>query len=303
MRIRHRATSPNRESIARDPTSSFAAFRSRRASFPFVWHYHPEIELTYIVRGAGLRFLGDSIEAFGPGDLILIGENVPHTWQSTGAESQTNSDQVESIVLQFDGRLLGDAMDKLPELQPIRRALEASARGLSVQDPALRDRVRQQMENLLDAPVGSAERLLHLIGALQSVADGFGKNKRLLRFVSTSPRNDSRSSDVATNQLERVLQSLHASLDSGDLLTQAAAARLVRMSPASFSRFFRRKVGRTFAHYVNEWRVELACRALVQTSRSITEIAFGCGFENLSNFNRRFRFLKGMTPREFRRLQ
>ena len=174
MRIFNRRASPQRELIARDPTSSFAAFRFRSPSFPFVWHYHPEVELTCIVRGSGLRFLGDSIEAFAPGDLVLIGENVPHTWQSSNSPA-TADESVEAIVIQFPAALLGDALRTVPEFAAIQTLLTNSARGLSADDPTLRELVFDQMAQLTAAPAGTTERLLGLIRSLHLIADAFAR--------------------------------------------------------------------------------------------------------------------------------
>jgi AraC-like DNA-binding protein/mannose-6-phosphate isomerase-like protein (cupin superfamily) len=294
MELRRRRA--KRELIPTDPAASFAARRFRPAYFPFEWHYHPEIELTYIVSGAGLRFVGDSIEAFGPGDCVLIGANVPHTWQSSDGERGP----VESIVFQFSADLWGQSLGALPEFRPVAQALAEAQRGISVDDAGWRARLRQQMATVLEAAPDSLDRILGLMRSLHLIAEARHQMPEAVRAISSRLPAESRGGDAGTRRLERVLQLLHESLHDGGGLSQAEMATRVGMSPASFSRFFRRSVGRTFARYVNEWRIELACRRLVLTDEPITAIAFACGFENLSNFNRRFREIKAMTPRMLR---
>jgi AraC-like DNA-binding protein len=302
MRLMRGKLSPRLETIPRDPVSSFASRRFKVPHFPFEWHYHPEAELTYIVEGAGLRFVGNSIDSFRPGDLVLLGPNVPHTWQSTISSDDQRSTSAEAIVIQFLPGLWGDAINNLPEFRGIRQLLKDASKGLHIDHPLVRQKVRDEMENVVTSPPGSMQQLIGLLQALRIVADGRSQYRKTITSISAPRRIDPRLGDAGTQRLQRVLEQLNQSLDAGARLTQASAAHSVKMSPAAFSRFFRNKVGRTFTQYVNEWRIGLICSALLQPESSITEIAFASGFENLSNFNRRFRQVKGITPREFRRL-
>jgi AraC-like DNA-binding protein len=289
---------PVLETIATE-AASFKAFQYARPYFPFVLHYHPEVELTYIVAGSGLRFVGNSIEPYGPGDLVLIGSGVPHTWQSPEPTHRASADRVESIVVQFRTDLWGDARNSLPEFRPLHAMLNRAAAGLQVTDVGLANAVKEILELLVNAHRLSLTRHHLLLSALDVLSQA-NEQKRGKGLVALSSPQPSASGDVRDTRLNKVLESVQRSLAAGDTFTQSQAAELVRMSPASFSRFFRQKVGRTFVRYVNEWRVGLACRALAQSDESITEIAFSCGFGNLSNFNRRFKQIKKLTPRQFR---
>jgi len=333
MRI-PRPRSPRFEPIAPGVTSSFAVMRYTTSYFPFVWHYHPEVELTLIVRGSGLRFVGESIEPYQAGDLVLIGSNVPHTWQSIEPRGRGAGQNVESIVIQFRAELFHEAQQSPPEFRRISALIDRARAGLRSTHTQTHAEVVAWMHDILRAPVGSVHRYTGLLRALDVLAGATdeillsvsppprttlagGRDVRAKRDVtdkrnSTDRRNwtdrreatDSRNSterrDATDKRLKIVLERVQQSLSEGDALTQAHASALLKMSQASFSRFFRRSVGRTFVRYVNEWRVGLACRALVHTDASITAIAFDCGFGNLSNFNRQFKTIKGTTPRGFR---
>ena len=99
--------------------------------------------------------------------------------------------------------------------------------------------------------------------------------------------------------MERVIAHIHAHL-TGDV-DRAGAARAAHLSAGAFSRFFKLRTGKTLPEYVNELRVGRACRLLADESRKVTDVALDCGFRNLANFNRRFREITRLTPRDYRR--
>jgi AraC-like DNA-binding protein/quercetin dioxygenase-like cupin family protein len=282
---------PNRETIVPEGQASFSCRRFRLKAFPFEWHYHPEMELTLILRGQGLRFIGDSIEPYSVGDLVLIGPDLPHTWHSADEDGP-----VESVVVHFPRGLFGETVERMPEYRPIRQLLEAAGRALHITGDA-RDHVGRLMSQAAAVPPASLARLMALLQSLEVLA---GQTEGIIP-LTTSNRLAGLDTE-ANRKLQRVIERIHSTVAADGTLAQADMAEFAHMSPAAFSRFFHRRMGRPYARYVNEWRVGLACRRLVETDDDITDIAFGCGFGNLSNFNRRFKQIKSMTPREFRNL-
>jgi AraC-like DNA-binding protein/mannose-6-phosphate isomerase-like protein (cupin superfamily) len=282
IRIRHRLQF---EEIRVDAHESFACRQFHLPRFPFQWHYHPEIELTLIVAGRGRRFVGDSVEDFRDGDLCLLGAQLPHTWFSTANAPRG----VRSVVVQF----LPDLWRAdLPELRRWR-ALFARARvGLCFRGPTRRA-VAQRMRQMVRTPTGSWHRWHLLNEALGILAD----SRDVAPLASTGYQY---AADTHTDrQLGRVLQFIDQHRREG--LTQSAVAAALGMSPAAFSRFFKRATGQTFVAYVNARRLREACRALLETDQPITEIAYAVGFNNLSHFHQQFRQLVGTSPREYRR--
>ncbi len=287
------------EAITPGTGGSFAARRFRAESFPFKWHYHPEFELTLIVRGRGMRFVGTSIESFSEGDLVLIGTNVPHTWQSASDVRAT-----ESMVVQFSPDLLS-RLDGLPEMRRIIAALSAASAGLVISADTGGE-VTRLIEQMCSS-TGSGRSLGWLLCALSEVAEAWARgaekrrdeNSGVRRLGETSP-DWSSSIRPGARKLQRALNRMQGLISRGEEVRQSDFATFLGMSPSTFSRMFHRELGVPFSRYVNEWRVSLAAQALAGTGRSITEIAFECGFGNLSNFNRRFREIKGMPPRQFR---
>ncbi len=304
------------ELIEPDHGSSFRCLHAQPPEgFPFSWHYHPEVELTLITQGSGLRLVGDSIAEFVAGDLCLLGPDLPHTWSSSVAS--------RAIVVQFDPRRWEPALGGLPEWRPIRRLLEACSRGLFFPPPADRPVAERlhQMVRLAPSDLRRWQLLIECLDLLATPAPASASPKRpsgpskiaLLRVASGDENPKSRISATplaslaahpsvrgpAGQRLQRILQ--HIQADLGRHETQRSLARAVGLSPQGFSRFFRRQVGVTFVEYLNRWRISMACRALIETDDPITVIAWRCGFRNLSNFNRRFQRLKNMTPRTYRR--
>lgn len=275
---------PLLERIPLSGPASLAVREFKVPAFRYPWHQHPEIELTWILKGSGLRYVGDSVEPFHVGDFCLLGSNLPHTWLTSEPEPGT---MVRSLVVQFDPERWGKEFLRLPEFAGIAGLLHRASYGLSF-EASVAARIRRKI--FRQAP--SLRRFTALLEILDELGQSNARPLSLAPWVRRSRR-------PADSRLDAVLAYL--SENAGGLVSQADAARLVRLSPAAFSRFFRRMVGKTFQSYLTDLRLSEACRQLVESNRTISEIAFDVGFGNLSNFNRAFRLARGMAPGEFRR--
>ena len=275
------------EKIPIQPGESFCYryFKLRRFDLP--WHFHRECELTLIVKGRGVRYAGDSLEQFQEGDLVLLGPDLPHYWWSGGQ----GLGGAHSVVIQFDWDLLRAGLFALPEAEPIRRLIARAARGISFAGDAA-ERVAGRM--IAMEKISGWRRLNQLNEILGMLAEPEARG-RLLASAGYAPVLDARDS----RRLSAVCKYVNDS--DRDEIRQAHAASLAHLSPAAFSRYFHKQMGMTFEAYVVEVRVGHACQRLVERESSIAEIAFATGFNNLSNFNRHFRRLKGISPREYRR--
>ncbi len=275
-----------------EPNTSFAFKEFRKIThFPFNWHYHPELELTLIVKGRGLRFVVDSIQDYREGDLCLLGSNTPHTWQSV----PTRGESVHSIVILFKREFLGADFFERPEARPIAELFERARTGLSLTGKT-RQLIAAQMRKMCDTPRGSFQHVLDLLSMLATIAAASSRDCLALGTCTLNPE----SNKEAHRRLSSVLNYIDSHPD--EIPPQSEVARQVRLSPAAFSRFFKRCVGKTYVSYLNELRIGRACRALIETDLNITEIAYTAGFNNLSNFNRRFRAMKKLTPSAYRQL-
>ena len=280
-----RSLQPLFEEIPLPGSATVSVRRFNLPAFEYPWHQHPEVELTWILEGSGLRHVGDSVEPFATGDFCLLGSGLPHAWQSVRPDSRGVA---RSFVVQFDPARFGDLWERVPEFSPVRRLLDRAGRGLQF-PPEMGARLLRKFT--------CAQTPLSRFAALLETLDELGRalEARPLSLATWTLRPE-----VSVDpRIQRVLT--HLATHYNEPSPQAELARMIRLSPASFSRLFRHATGRTFKSYVTDLRLSVACRQLLETDEHISQIAFATGFENLSSFNRTFRLRRGVTPGDFRR--
>lgn len=246
------------------------------SAFKPYWHYHPELELTLITKGHGTRFVGNSILPYSAGDLVLLGQNLPHHWVSA-----EDSEEQRAIVIQFPFTLF----QSLKECEPLATLFKQAALGLHFQAP--QPEVLQKMELFTKATsIGRIAILMQVLEALQQ-----DKNRKLLSTLSYE------SGRQVAEQQTKVSQTINYILDNLDQrLTVQDMSEEVHMVPQSFCRWFKKSVGMSFVTFVNTARIERACNELKNSDKPIAVIAFENGFESLSHFNRTFKQIKQQAP-------
>jgi AraC-like DNA-binding protein len=265
------------EQTPRRQWESFHCEVVRGPGYGATWHFHPEFQLTLVLKSAGYRLVGDNISPLAPGDLVLVGANLPHVWQQDAGGGRA---AVHAIVVRFLDTLLGRDFLEIPEAAAVKRLLRRAARGLRVTGRT-RDAVAERLQRL---PAAQGLQRVAGLRELKPIASA--------GFVPSLSGEDQ-------GRMERVIAHIHAHL-TGDV-DRAGAARAAHLSEGAFSRFFKLRTGKTLPEYVNELRVGRACRLLADEPRKVTDIALDCGFRNLANFNRRFREITRLTPRDYRR--
>lgn len=278
---------PEYELVPTDATASFLLREFKLPRFASPWHVHPEFDLTHIIAGHGLRFVGDSVTAFHPGDLVLIGANVPHYWRSAAATPQSIA---HSRVIQFRIDCLGRDFFERPEFRAVRQLLARARRGIQFHG-RIRIATAEQMRSL--ARQSGPARIATFIAILAGLAQT--RQSRALcsaGFLAIEPEG----SDRLHRACRHVFAHFHEPLMLKD------AARAVALSPAAFCRFFRRATGRRFFNFVNDLRIGHASAQLIETDLTIGAIAAAAGFNSLANFNRRFRERQRLTPSAYRQL-
>ncbi len=281
---------PTFENVQTNEGSSFCCFRVKCHDLneDHHWHFHPEYELIWNISGEGTRFVGDSVDNYHPGDMILIGPNVPHCWQNGLSKLPQDA---ELMVIQFKASCFGEGFLQLPEAGLINRLLVNASKGLSITGKTA-DRVAKTMRFLYQQQ--NMDRLLSLIKILDQIAKSDELN------VLTTPDYDLHADINNTNlrRIENIYSYVRKNL--AEDINQTEIASRVGLTTQGFSRFFKKYTGLTFVKFVNTLRVNEACRLLVRESFDVTQIAYMCGYQNISNFNRRFQELKGVTPSDFR---
>ena len=278
------------------PDESLRLLYLELPSFEGGLHRHAHAELTWIERGQGLRWVGDSVEPFFDGDLVLVGGEVAHLWASRGPQPAAGC---ATTVLQFKPDWA--ARTGLPELAGASALLARASRGLEI-----RGDTRLEAQRLLVRmrQATAARRVAALVDLLATLMEGTVDLRELSDRISggaptaRSLVHSPAGGPAGSQRIDRVLNWIEEHL-AEDLSVQDAAA-VAHVSAAAFGRFFRREVGKSFTEVVNDARCGWAALQLIQGREPIAHIAQSCGFSTLSHFGEQFRRRYGTTPRAFR---
>ncbi|NMH27412.1 helix-turn-helix domain-containing protein [Flavobacterium silvaticum] len=264
---------------------SFLVFDRVKEKFDFPIHYHPEFELNFILNAKGVRrVVGDNIEEIEDVELVLIGPNLYHGWEQHKCKSKT----IHEITIQFHNNLFSESLLSRRIMYPIRDMFNRSVHGiLFSKKTALELKPRFVRISKLDG----MDYFLELISILYDLSNS--RNQRLLSTytVDSETFEDSDKMKLVYDYVQKNF--------SGKISLEEVSD-LTNMSPVSFNRFIKKRAGKTFVNYLNDIRVGYASRWLVEKDLSISEIAFKSGFNNIANFNRIFKSIKGTTPSQYR---
>jgi len=281
---------PQFEQVTLAPGESWTLLWRELPELPFLWHYHPEYELTLTLNARGQRHVGDSLEDFESGDLVLLGPNQPHTW----AASERADDEAKpmlAVVVWFSEAWLQRLIDGWPELAVLRRLAAGASRGLHF-SAAAAQAARPLLASLHD--LTPEQRLPVLLQVLPLLA-----RDEAARPLATHAANSPPGDNKARGRLDRVLERLHAApLAEPPGAPQLAAE--AALSLGAFHRFFKRHTGMTMLDYLAQLRIGAACQALISSDKPIGVVAMEAGYGTAAHFNRQFLARKGMTPRQFR---
>lgn len=256
-------------------------------AFDSPYHFHPEIELAAILHGNGRRIVGDHIATFGAGDLVLIGENLPH--QYAGGNSRSHRRWAGCALIQFSPEALGVPFLNSLEGARLRALLEKARRGLTFPAPVAHQAIAK-MRTIVK--IDGTARFIALLELLDLLASS--KETHYLASRGHTPSLDTRNASRMARACEFIQRRFHEPIHQTDV------AASVALSPPAFSRMFRQATRLTFTKFLSGVRLSEASRLLIETDATIAQICHQCGFANLSNFNRRFLAAKKMTPRQFR---
>lgn len=272
---------------APDRTSPFFTARRRHdAGLPFLWHFHREYELTFIATSRGRRFIGDHIEDYREGDLLLIGPYLPHTWSSDPKLAGPHGCAVVHFSVDLFGR---DALNH-PGLEATRALLEQAAHGVRFGAEVAAEVGPRLMELAGERPLEQLATFVSVLDRLSAARDRQALSTRSWGVAEF---------EVDLRPIDRVCRFLNTHYLRPISLDEAAAE--AGLSPSAFARLFRRSTGKTLTEYVNGLRLAHACQLLLETDRTVADIAASSGFANVPYFNRRFLRLKRVTPAVYRR--
>lgn len=254
------------------------------------WHFHAEYQLFTVLESTGTRFVGDSIQSFREGDMILTGPNLPHLWRNDPHYFQPDSRlKTRGIVVYFPENFLKNALFSFEEFESIALVLEQSRSGVEILGNTNLN-VRKLLIRMLKCP-GSTQ-VIQLIRILEIIATS--SEKRMIVNPGYTNLHKKSEEDRMGKVHEYVMNHFQGKVSLDE------AADLANLSVSAFSRFFKSRMNRSFSDFLTEVRIAHACKLLNTTDMTISEIAFSSGFFTLSNFNRLFRQRMKKTPRTYR---
>lgn len=279
------------EKLAIDGSFSYLARHFKRAYFAAPWHYHPECELTYIVKSHGQRFVGDSVAPFYEGDLVLIGSNLPHFWRNDEHYYQSNPDfWSESVVIQFPPSLVDDFFDKVPEFRSIRELMQRSMRGVKFSAGATQN-IEADILQLPNLPDGL--RFLSFIKILLSLANDTGIELLAGSAYQITP------DDADTERMKRIIEFTLAHFQ--EEIRLETVAETAHMTVPAFCRYFKKRTQKTYIEFLTGFRISHAQTLLTDSELSVAQVGLDSGFQNLSNFHQVFKKATAVSPLQYRR--
>ncbi len=271
--------------ISASPGSSFRAVLFEDKEFPAAWHFHEEYELTYIVKSTGVRYVGNSMETFDNDDLVMVGSNLPHCWKTIGEQTE----DVECIVIQWREDLLKNWLDK-EEIKYIKDLLKRSQRGIRF-SKSFAIEIKEMLLKMVE--LQSFDRLILFLQVLQKLS--LSKDFELLagpNFSNSLSYKESKRINVVYDYLkEHYLEKI--TLDD--------ISDVMNMSNDTFSRFFKKTFNCSFFSFLNEYKISIACKMLIDTDLSVSEVGYKTGYNNLTFFHRQFHKHMGMSPSKYRK--
>jgi len=276
----------HREITPLSDNDCFMVYDRYKTSFTFPVHFHPEYELNYVSNAKGAkRIVGDHIDEIDDLELVLIGPNIFHSWQ----DYNNTEDQIHEITIQFRADLIGEGLLSKNIFKPIKELFQHAQRGVAFSRPTIK-----QVEDklLMISKKSGFDSILELQSLLFDLATS--RNQRLLTNASFNRSIDLNHSENIEKMYSYIRENFNKKIKLEDV------AKLLNMSVVSFAGFIKQHTGKSFIDLLNEMRLGMATRQLIESNASIARICFNCGFNNVSNFNRIFKKKQGITPSEFR---
>ncbi len=268
--------------------NSITVRKNKYSYFLKIWHYHPELELVYIVSSTGTRFIGDNIEKFDAGDLVLIGKDLPHMWLNDHIYFEDSSALLaEAIAVHFKEDFLGYDFLKAPEMNHISNFINKSKYGIK----------------FLNLPKNIVTSILELQNT-----SGFERTILFLNILNKLAKHDSYKLLASDGYINSFYKNENKHLDKiyeyvfnnfKNRINLSDVAEIAHMNSSAFSRYFKRVNRKTFTRYINEIRIGYACRLIIENKFNITTICYESGFNTTSNFNRQFKSITKMAPSEY----
>lgn len=277
--------------IPKTEDASFVVQIDNEKYFYDTLHQHPEVQLTLIIESTGTLILGDYIGSFKPGDIFVIGANVPHVFRNDKAyyDGEAKS-KAHAISLFFDEETFGSRFFTLPETKEVLAFLDRSLKGLKVTGTKRTELEHRILSIQYEKGLNRMIRFLELLKLLCSPED--------VTFLMAEILEGS-VKETEAKRLNSIFQ--FTMKEYGREISLDEVASLANMVPSAFCRYFKKRTRKTYIQFLTEIRIKEACKILTQGNTPVSEACYQVGFSNLSNFNRKFKFVTGFTPRDYKK--
>jgi len=278
------------EKINKSEDQSFYLEEVIKPYFPDLWHFHPEIEILYVREGNGTKYVGDSINPFYPGDIVIIGSDTPHVWAcNSDYLNPENKLMSSAICIQFMEDFFGKTLTGIPELHIINEFLNKAKRGIKF----VKNTSNILIKHIEKLPSrGGMDRLIGLLTILDIMS-----TSKEIKYLSSPNYKPIIINSEDKVRMEIIFRYVIQNYSNKIFLEEIAS--LVNLTPQSFCRYFKSRTTKVFSYFVNEVRIGNSCRMLIENKDTVSQVCFQSGFNYLSNFNRQFKKIKGMTPSEY----
>ncbi len=280
---------PKLEKIASAVTSSFAVKREITSYMDYPWHYHPEFEIIYVEKSYGIRLMGNHIGNFNDGDLMFISPNLPHVWRNDNDFYQGNKNLIVDVyVIHFREDSLQPGFFDLPEFNHIRDLFVRGQQGVLI-----KGKNRKIISKLIKEVYYSTgiERLILFLRTIEAFA-----NAEKYELLS-SPGYANSINNTDSERINKVMDYFMKNYKQEIKLDEVA--KLVNLNKSSFCRYFKSRTHKTYSQFLNEIRIQHACKLLIVKKMTVSEICYEVGYNNISHFNRQFKLLTGLTAKNY----
>ena len=260
------------------------------AFFKSPFHFHPEMELVYIVESFGRRIIGDCIEPFSEGDMVFIGSNLPHVWINDEIFHKDFTHlKAKAIVLYLNKDIFSKGFYDMKESFKINEFFKNAEKGIRI-NGLTNEIIAKKLKDLLEKK--GFEKTLGLFEILHVLSQSND-----ISFI-TSDGYNAQASYSETDRLSDVYKYVQKHFK--DEINLGTISSISNLTPQSFCRLFKKRTGKSFVEYLNEVRIASACKYLLETDWSISEVAYNCGYKTVSNFNKLFKNITRNSPKAYR---
>lgn len=270
--------------------SYFSLIERDDAFFKAPFHFHPEMELIYVTESYGKRIIGDNIEPFAEGDMVFIGSNLPHVWMNDEIFYKEHIHlKARAIVLYFNKNIFSKGFYDMKEAIKINEFFQNAEKGIRINGKT-KEVVEKKLKTLLQKE--DFEKIIGLFEIMHILSQS-----KDISFI-TSDGYNAQLKYSETDRLSNVYKYIQHNFK--DSISLDTIANISNLTPQSFCRLFKKRTGKNFVEYLNEVRIAAACKYLLDTDWSISEIAYHCGYKTVSNFNKLFKDITGNSPKIYR---